>query len=200
MPKVVIDPGHGGHDSGAVGNGVKESALVLSIGRRVRDLLKPHAEVLMTRESDHFVSLSARCHMANDADCDIFVSLHANSAINTDAQGVETFTSGSDASRKLATFILNRHLEAVEQKSRGVKKANFYVIRNTRMPAVLHEFGFVSNVGEAAILDNTANQEKMARALADGVLDYFGINSENGGEPLTLEQRLVRIENHLGLE
>ena len=197
--KVCIDPGHGGHDSGAVGNGVKESALVLSIGRRVRDLLKPHVDVLMTRESDHFVSLSERCHMANDAECDIFLSLHANSAINTDAHGVETFTSGTEESRKLATLILNRHLDAVKQKSRGVKRANFHVLRNTRMPAVLHEFGFVSNVGEAAILDGTANQEKMARDVADGVLDYFQISSADEGEALTLEQRVARLEQHLGL-
>jgi len=197
--KVCIDPGHGGHDSGAVGNGVKESALVLSIGRRVRDLLKPHVEVIMTRESDHFVSLSERCNIANDAACDIFVSLHANSAINTDAHGVETFTSGSDASRKLATLILNRHLEAVEQKNRGVKRANFHVLRNTRMPAVLQELGFVSNTGEAAILDSTANQEKMARAVTDGVLNFFQISSADEVEALTLEQRLVRIEKHLGL-
>ena len=137
--------------------------------------------------------------MANDAECDIFLSLHANSAINTDAHGVETFTSGSDESRKLATLILNRHLDAVKQKSRGVKRANFHVLRNTRMPAVLHEFGFVSNVGEAAILDSTANQEKMAQAVANGVLDYFQISLANEDEALTLEQRVARLEQHLGL-
>lgn len=197
--KVCIDPGHGGSDSGATDNGIKESALVLSIGRRVRDLLEPHLEVLMTRDRDHFVSLSERCRMANDAGVDIFVSLHANSATNTDAHGVETFTSGSEESRKLATLVLNRHLEAIPQRNRGVKQANFHVLRNTRMPAVLHEFGFVSNTGEAAILDNPGNQESMAQAVADGVLDYFGISSEQDSQSLTLEERVARLEQHLGI-
>lgn len=193
--KVCIDPGHGGSDSGATDNGIKESELVLSIGRRVRDLLDPHVEVLMTRDRDHFVSLSERCRMANEAGVDIYVSLHANSADNKDAHGVETFTSGSPASEKLAKLILNRHLTAIPQRNRGVKQASFYVLRHTSMPAVLHEFGFVSNTGEAAIMDNPANQEGMAQAVTDGVLDYFGI----GSQALTLEDRVARIENHLGI-
>jgi len=197
--KVCIDPGHGGHDSGAVGNSIRESELVLSIGRRVRDLLKPYLTVIMTRDKDHFVSLSERCRMANDAGVDIYISLHANSAENADAHGVETFTSGSPASEKLAKLMLNAHLTAIPQRNRGVKQASFYVLRHTSMPAVLHEFGFVSNTGEAAILDSADNQEKMARAVADSVLAYFGISPEDDGEALTIEQRVARLEQHLGL-
>lgn len=197
--KVCIDPGHGGHDPGACGNGIKESELVLSIGRKVRDLLKPYISVLMTRDKDHFVSLSERCRMAHDAGADIYVSLHANSAENTDAHGVETFTSGSPSSENLAKLMLAAHLTTIPQRNRGVKQASFYVLRHTSMPAVLHELGFVSNTGDAAILDNPDNQEKMARAVADSVLAYFGISAEDDGEALTLEQRVARLEQHLGL-
>lgn len=199
MKKVCIDPGHGGHDPGACANSIRESDLVLTIALMARDMLESHVDVLMTRDNDQFVSLSERCNMANDADCDIFVSLHANCAINTDAHGVETFTSGSEESRKLAMNILMRHLEAVSQRNRGVKKANFHVIRNTTMPAVLHEFGFVSNLNEAERLLDEDNQKRMARAVADGVLDYFAEHTTSNNQALTLEERVAKIEHHLGL-
>jgi len=199
MPRLCIDPGHGGHDPGACANSIRESDLVLDIGLMVRDMLTPHFDVMMTRESDHFVSLSERCNMANDAECDIFVSLHANSAINTDAHGVETFTSGTEESRKLAMAILMSHLAAVPQRNRGVKKAKFHVLRNTHSPAALHEFGFVSNLNEAQRLLDEDTKQLMARAVADGVLDYFADIISSNIPALTLEDRVARIENHLGL-
>lgn len=201
MPTVVIDCGHGGSDSGAVGssNGLFESHAVLDIGLIVRDILRPHVDVLMTRETDEFVSLPERCRIANDADADIFVSIHLNSA-TTDANGFEVFTSGSDASVQLAGNVLNAHAQTFpQQRNRGVKQASFYVLVNTTMPAILWEGCFLSNADENDWVSDDSVRVDMAQAIADGVLAYYGISDSDSDQELTLEQRVVRIEEHLGL-
>lgn len=199
MPKVCIDPGHGGSDPGALGvNGDFESRLVLKIGLMVRDLIAPRCEVLMTRKDDTFVSLSERCRMANDWGADIYVSIHFNSA-TPDAHGWEVFTSGSTGSRKLASDLAGAHSEEFpEQKARGIKQAGFYVIKETDMPAVLWEGGFISNAKEAEWINQHETQVRMADALAQGIISHLGIT--DAPSALTLEERVVRIENHLGLE
>lgn len=202
MPTVVIDCGHGGSDSGAVGvsNGLFESYAVLDIGLIVRDILRTHFDVIMTRETDEFVSLPERCRIANDADAAIFISLHLNSATNSDASGVEVFTSGSDESVRLAGHVLNAHTQAFQQqRNRGVKRASFYVLKHTTMPAVLWEGCFLSNVDENDWVSNDSVRVDMAQAIADGVFSYYGIGEGESEQSLTLEDRVVRIEKHLGL-
>ena len=199
MPSICIDPGHGAEDSGAVGtNGLFESLAVLDIGLMVRDILRPHMDVIMTREGDTFVSLPERCRVANNADVDIFVSIHLNSATNAEANGFEVFTSGSDESVRLAGNVLNAHaLTFQQQRNRGVKKQSFHVLVNTAMPAILWEGCFLSNRQEAEWAADDSVRVSMAQAISDGVLAYFGIAESN--QELTLEERVARIENHLGL-
>ena len=199
--KVCIDPGHGGEDSGAVGvsNGYFESHGVLDIGLRLRELLLPHMEVMMTRDTDEFVSLSQRCKVANNdpAGVDIFVSIHLNSA-DTDASGWEVFTSGSTKSRELANDIGYRQAECFPlQKNRGVKQEGFYVLRNTKMPAVLWEGCFLSNYEESKWVTEDDTRQAMAVSICLGVLDYFNITTDN--QQTTLEERVAKIERHLGL-
>ena len=200
--KVCIDPGHGGEDSGAVGvsNGYFESHGVLDIGLRLRELLLPQMEVVMTRDVDEFVSLSQRCKLANNdpAGVDLFVSIHLNSA-DTDASGWEVFTSGSTKSRQLANEI--GYMQAVHfplQKNRGVKQEGFYVLRNTTMPAVLWEGCFLSNYEESKWITLDETRQQMAEAIACGIFEYLGIEQNQNGS-LTLEQRVTKIERHLGL-
>lgn len=199
--KVCIDPGHGGEDSGAVGvsNGYFESHGVLDIGLRLRELLLPHMEVMMTRDTDEFVSLSQRCKVANNdpAGVDVFVSIHLNSA-DTDASGWEVFTSGSTKSRELANDIGYRQAECFPlQKNRGVKQEGFYVLRNTKMPAVLWEGCFLSNYEESKWVTEDDTRQAMAVSICLGVLDYFNITTAN--QQTTLEERVTKIERHLGL-
>lgn len=197
--KITIDCGHGGEDSGATGsfNGLFESHAVLDIGLKLKVLLETYVDVQMIRESDTFVSLPERCRMANEWGADIFVSIHLNSA-TSDASGFEVFTSGSTGSRDLANKVGYRHAEAFpNQKNRGVKTAGFYVLKHTDMAAILTEGCFLSNDAENQWVSLDETRQQMAQAICLGILDYFNINSNK--PELTLEERVVRIEDHLGL-
>ena len=202
--KVCIDPGHGGEDSGAVGvsNGYFESHGVLDIGLRLRELLLPHMEVMMTRDTDEFVSLSERCQMANEQSVpvDIYVSIHLNSA-QTKASGWEVFTSGSTKSVELANKIGYRHAERFPtQKNRGIKRQSFYVLKSTKMPAVLWEGCFLSDPTESDWVTKDETRQEMAEAIAGGVFDFFGIKKNiDGTLNLSIGERVAKIERHLGL-
>lgn len=197
--KVCLDAGHGGSDSGArsVVDGYFESTCVLDVALKSRALLLPHLDVHMTRETDEFVSLSQRARMANEWGVDIFVSLHCNSA-STDGKGFEVFSSrGYTRSDELVIKLANRHIEAFpNQTNRGIKEANFYVLKHTAMPAALLEFGFLSNREEAAWLSSESVRQEIAQAMSLGILDYFGIKADS---PVTLEDRIAKIEKHLGI-
>jgi N-acetylmuramoyl-L-alanine amidase len=182
-PTVVIDVGHGGTDRGARGHipYCEEKKICLLTARLVRQYLDQLGyHVVMTRNTDAFVSLPRRVELASQAQANIFVSIHYNSSRATEAQGVEVFFCDSkenktrtSASRKLADAILGRVIRRTSAHSRGVKKGNFYVIRETSMPAVLVEGGFISNPDERALLKSRDYQERIARGIADGIDQYF---------------------------
>ncbi|NJO75052.1 MAG: N-acetylmuramoyl-L-alanine amidase [Leptolyngbyaceae cyanobacterium RM1_406_9] len=169
---VVIDPGHGGRDPGAIGiGGLREKDVVLSISRQVADLLEREGiQVVMTRADDRALELSTRVQMAQRANANYFVSIHAN-ALNMsrpDVNGVETFYHRSG--RELAQSIQNSIMQSVNMNNRGVKQANFYVLRNTSMPSVLVEVGFVTGRDDAAKLRDAGFQTTMAGAIARGIV------------------------------
>jgi N-acetylmuramoyl-L-alanine amidase len=182
-PTVVIDPGHGGHDRGAREEKpfCEEKRISLQTARLVKKYLDQLGyRVIMTRETDAFVPLSRRVEIAKQADSQIFVSLHFNSARNPTAQGVEVFFHEGQgekvratASKRLAESVLMRVIRRTSAQSRGVKKGNFYVIRESMMPAILLEGGFISNPTERANLRLLEYQEKIARGVADGIDFYF---------------------------
>jgi len=198
MKRIVIDPGHGGQDSGAVGGGLRESDVVLSIAYKVRDILKHSFDVFMTRDSDTFVSLNYRSSYANNlGDVAAFVSIHCNSASSTSATGWEIFTSkGETEADKLAASIGKRYASKFTIPARGLKQANFSVLQHTTMSAVLVECCFLSNAEEAQWISSDEIQQQHAEAIADGILDHFGLDNKTA---LTLEQRVARIEKHLDL-
>ena len=180
---IVIDPGHGAHDIGAAGYGsLNEKDVVLDTGLRVQSLLNNTPfNVIMTRSTDIFHSLSARAVIANKANADIFVSIHAN-GFNGKANGSETFYYGKastnsrvEESKKLAGYIQVRLLEAMGTKDRGVKPGNYAVIRETTMPAVLVELGFIDNKDDYAKLSTTTYRQKAAEAIYYGILDYYKV-------------------------
>ena len=199
MKRIVLDPGHGDTDSGAVSiDGLRESDVVLSIAYKVRDILKHSFDVYMTRDSDTFVSLNYRSSYANNlGDVAAFVSIHCNSASNTSATGWEIFTSkGNTGADALAASIGKRYASRFTIPARGLKEANFSVLQHTNMPAVLVECCFLSNAEEAQWISSDEIQQQHAEAIADGIIDHFGLDSKPA---LTLEQRVARLEKHLDL-
>jgi N-acetylmuramoyl-L-alanine amidase len=173
---VVIDPGHGGRDPGAVGiGGLQEKQVIFPISLRVAELLEQQGVVVvMTRREDITLDLQARVDIANRARGNIFVSIHANaiSMSRPDVNGVETYFA-SESGRRLAATIQSNMLAATGMRDRGVKQARFYVIRHTNMPAALVEVGFVTGAQDAPRLADPAWRETAAQAIARGILQYI---------------------------
>lgn len=175
-PVVVIDPGHGGPDPGAVGiGGLRETDIVLDIGQQVTSLLERQGiTVVLTRNGEYDLGLEPRVQMAQQANATIFVSIHANAmpANRSDISGIETYY--YDSGKQLAAVIHQTILEDTGAHDRRIRQARFYVIRRTTMPAVLVEVGFVTGVEDAAQLNTSAYRSRMAAAIARGILRYLG--------------------------
>ena len=197
MKIVCLDPGHGGSDPGACGPTLRESDQTLDVCLRAREILKPYCNVIMTRTDDEYVGLTARAEISNRNDADAFISYHFNSAENP-ADGFELFTTPQqNNSDKLAACIWKAHRKQFpSQTDRGVKQANFTVIAKAACPAVLVEGEFIHTLSGEAFVESEKNRQKMAHAVADGVLAYLGLDT---APVLTLEQRVDRIENHLNI-
>ncbi|MFD1929319.1 N-acetylmuramoyl-L-alanine amidase [Sporosarcina siberiensis] len=181
LPKrhIAIDAGHGGYDPGAAGNGLVEKIVTLEVAKKVEKLLeKENVKVKMTRESDVYVGLEERVNIASKANVDAFVSIHMNSFSNGNASGTESFyrlanvsTKVSD-SKQLTTFIQNRLYKALNTTNRGVKTANFAVLRTT-FPSTLIELAFISNKSDAGKLGSEQYQDISAQAITAGIMDYY---------------------------
>ena len=172
---VIIDPGHGGKDSGAIGiGGVLEKDVILPIGKRITEVLERNGiQVIMTRDSDYFVTLPGRVTMAERANADVFVSIHANSAgaNRPEVSGLETYH--YDSGLRLAQIVHSKILQSLNVRDRKVRKARFYVLRKTSMPSILVETGFLTGRDDAAKLRTSAYQNQMADAIAQGILQYL---------------------------
>lgn len=176
MNKIHLDFGHGGTDPGALGNGLKEKDLTLAIGKKVDAILKKHGLVIVnSRTTDTTVSLTTRSTKANKENVKIFISIHINAFKDPKANGVETFSyPGSKEGAKLAKAIQDELVKAkLFKTNRGVKTANFHVLRETKVPAALTELGFITNADDAHVLKT--RQDDVANAVARGILNYLGI-------------------------
>jgi len=176
---VVLDPGHGGIDSGAIGiTGLMEKEVNLAVAEYLKDMLDDAgARVEMTRSGDHSVSSSNRVYKANDKKADVFVSIHANSFSNPESNGIETYycsnSDDSEASKFLAQQLQRELISALELRDRGVKANSFTVLRDTEMPSALVEIGFLSNREEEELLRKEETREKAAEALFKGLEAYL---------------------------
>ncbi len=172
---VMIDPGHGGPDPGAIGiGGLREKDVVLPISLQTAAILQQQGVlVMMTRVDDRDLGLEPRVQMAEQVRATLFVSIHANSigAGNPGVNGLETYYYASGD--RLAQVIHRHILQFTGARDRGVKQARFYVLRKTSMPSVLVETGFVSGYEDAARLQNPASQSQIAGAIATGILQYL---------------------------
>jgi len=176
--RVVIDPGHGGPDPGAVGiGGLRETDVVLDVSLQVAQLLQARGiSVSMTRTSEVDVDLPPRVALANSIGAHVFVSLHANalSLDRPDVNGVETFFFEGGSSQRLASIIQER-LMAVSPGTpdRGARPGRFYVIRRTTMPSALAEMGFVTGELDAPRLADPNFRRRLAQAVATAILEYL---------------------------
>ena len=223
---VVIDPGHGGKQNGAVSpGGLKEKDLVLDVALRTARALgrEKGVEVVMTRTKDEEVSLWDRVNIANEVRADLFVSIHANAFVTPELGGVETFFHSIDASgeeaRRVASFenepggeqeeavpdtlrfilqdiqqaerlrassrlahvVQEKLARAVPFENRGVMQADFIVLRGTQMASVLLELGFLTNPHEEKVLAKDFIRSEIARAIRDGVLDFWEVIKRKQG-------------------
>ena len=186
---IVIDPGHGGEDSGAIGpTGVTEKSLTLRISNELKKMLEGSgAEVLLTRTTDTEVSpkhreandveeLQARCDIANKEKADIFVCIHMDSFTSKVANGTTGFyySKGTASSKKLAQLIQKGVVDKLNTENRGIKSCNFYVLKHTKMPATLIEVAFLSNPEEEKMMNSNAGVKKAAEGIFNGIADFFG--------------------------
>ena len=182
---IIIDAGHGGDDRGtkAASNSPQhdEKALTLATAKMVEKALNTMGyRTLLTRHGDTFVSLNGRTKIANARRATLFVSIHFNSAPSKEAHGVEIFYYRSDndrsrcrLSKQCAEEVLKTITQETGARSRGVKHGNFAVIRETEMPAILIEGGFVTNKAEFEKIRNPAYRQKLAEGIAIGIQHYL---------------------------
>ena len=184
MPKICIDAGHGGHDPGAVNGSIYEKNIALSIALLLDEKLRKQGfNTVLTRDNDEFVELTDRCKIANKNKCDLFISIHLNAG-NSAASGIETLIyKNSRVNSAVAECIQTRLINSTGAVDRGIKeRPDLCVLRETSMPAVLIETGFISNAAELKRLSNAAYQNKMATLIAKSLCTYYGtvyINIDN---------------------
>lgn len=183
-PTVVIDPGHGGKDSGAIGvDRSMEKTWALKTAQRVEGLLRQQGyQVIMTRTRDEYIQLAERARIANDANADIFLSIHFNSGGSEKPRGVEVlYASENNVSlkkqagdqRRLANEVLKSVLKETGMSSRGIKnRPELAVLRLTKMNAALVEGGFMSNPDEMDIIKSDAYLDKLARGIVNGIVNF----------------------------
>ena len=173
--KICVDAGHGGRDPGAIGTEpieLQEKHFNLDLSRILEEELEHNGHwVIMTRRRDRTLSLPARASFANQHDAELFVSIHANAATDPGVEGMEVFHfPGSPRSHERADNVLSELLaEFSGHRNRGVKEANFSVLRLTAMPALLVECEFLTNPDQLVFLSSNDTQKRLAQAIARGV-------------------------------
>jgi N-acetylmuramoyl-L-alanine amidase len=235
LATIVIDPGHGGEDPGAIGRrGSREKNITLTIARRLKALVdgEPNMRAVLTRDGDYFLALDARVEKAKKVKADLFVSIHADAFVRPDARGSSVFAlSERRATSEAARFLANkenesdliagvnlkgkddhvkrtivdlsqtatidyslrlgdavlRQLGTVNTLHKGkIEQASFHVLKSPYIPSILVETAFISNPEEEKRLSDHAYQDKLARAVLEGIRDYFAKNPPRPASPLAL--------------
>lgn len=168
---VVIDPGHGGHDPG----NLNESDIVFKISKALANLSDDKISIILTKDTDKFLSLKERTEFVNNQNADLFVSLHCNTSDNTKVSGVEVFYANDNKNKMRSLgygwLLLNQQLENKVVTEGKMKNANFYVLRESNCPSVVVELGFLSNKEDSARLNAPSGQKEIAKALYEGLLE-----------------------------
>ena len=172
---IVIDPGHGGQDSGAVGSrGALEKKLTLATSKLLYNKLKSAgANVYLTRSNDSYVSLSSRVATSHYRNAQAFISLHFDSMSDKSASGTTFYYFNSQKDARLASRLNSEVVKQTKLRDRGVRFGNFHVLRENHAPAALLELGFLSNRAEELTIQTTSYQERAAQGIFNGLAQYF---------------------------
>ena len=179
--KIFIDPGHGGQDSGATGNGLREKELTLEIATHIKNLLLAeynNVTVKMSRTDDSYVTLTERTSSANAWGADYFLSIHINAG---GGEGYEDYIYPgiSGVTKAYQSNIHSEVMKLVNFKDRGMKTANFHVLRESNMPALLTENGFIDNSRDATKLKSASFIDAIARGHVNGIAKSFALTKKN---------------------
>lgn len=192
---VVIDAGHGGHDRGGIaGQRVSEAMMNLDVALRLRSVLQSYGyRVVMTRDSDVFIPLGMRVAIGNSYRDAIFVCIHFNATPRRSASGIETYFYSSQ-SLGLASAIHYYVAGGAPSENRGVRRRGFYVLRNTRIPSVLVECGFLTNPTEAGYAQNSAYRQKLAFEIAHGIQNRSSVARIAGATRIVSSSSSTELE------
>lgn len=196
MLDLMIDAGHGGKDPGAVGpTGLQEKDVTLKLASKVGNLLTAQGvKIGYTRTTDVFVELDDRADMANKAEARFFLSIHINSASSATATGTETYAyAPGGQGEKLAKAVQSNLVANIKLPDRGVKFANFAVLRETEMPAALTEVCFICNPNEEALLKDDTFLNKVALGIAKGIVSFLGLTWKDSAPQQSQQQNLTPI-------
>ncbi|MCQ2378702.1 MAG: N-acetylmuramoyl-L-alanine amidase [Victivallaceae bacterium] len=177
--RILVDPGHGGKDTGAKGAKLVEKEVNLLLGAEiVRNLNERGFSARLSRETDVFYTLPERVAMAES--CDLFISVHHNASLSRDAVGIETFApetprAGQMESFYLAFLIQRNLVRRLHETDRGVKSARFFVLERTKVPAVLLEAGFLSNAADEDKIADPRRRREIAVAVADALVEFYRV-------------------------
>ncbi|MDC3415629.1 N-acetylmuramoyl-L-alanine amidase [Aquibacillus salsiterrae] len=172
---IVLDAGHGGYDVGAIGiSGNYEKDYTFTTAKKIKQLLEVlGANVVLTRKTDHYYSLSGRAIISNLVNADAFISIHYNSTPQfPEVVGVGSYYY-SESNQRFAEIMQWSILDSTKMKNRGVQYANFQVLRENHQPALLLELGFISNQAEESKIQSEIFQNKMANGIVSGLINYF---------------------------
>ncbi len=175
--KVVIDPGHGGYDTGAQYGGYDEKDITLVISQKLKKSLEEKGiKAFLTREEDSFLSLAERVDITNSIRPHVFISIHANAMKTSRAiRGVETYY-WNKQSQKLAYHVHKGVLNSIQIPDHFIRKAQFFVIKHTSVPAVLAELAFLSNHDDRQLLTSSSTQDQYAKALTEAILKFLDVD------------------------
>ncbi|MBO1006009.1 N-acetylmuramoyl-L-alanine amidase, partial [Pseudogracilibacillus auburnensis] len=176
--KIFIDPGHGGNDSGATGNGLREKDLTLAISKSIADYLinnYSNVEVRLSRTNDTFITLEDRAKMANSWKADYFLSAHINAGGGTGFESYVHPTNNSNQSKKYQDIVHENVAKEAGERDRGKKTADFSVLRNTDMPAILLEYLFIDSKSDSEKLKQQSYINKLGKATAEGIAKAFNL-------------------------
>ncbi|MCK8826257.1 N-acetylmuramoyl-L-alanine amidase [Natroniella acetigena] len=179
--KIIVDAGHGGIDAGANRKGVLEKDINLAIAKNLANFLnRGSLEIIMTRTEDKLYNddrnqdIINRVKIANESGAELLISIHTNSFPSSTSFGGQTFYKpNSEESKKLASAIQEKLIEIQPENYRKIKSAPYYILRKSKIPAVIVEVGFISNPEDRERLTDQEEQQKIARGIGEGVINYF---------------------------
>ena len=171
MYNIIVDCGHGGKDSGAIGLDIREKDYTLIKGKKIKEKLKDYnCNILLTRSTDKFLSLEERCNFSNNNNGKIFISIHCNAHTNQNANGFESYSYNGN---RLQDVLHEPIIKRVNIKDRGKKTNNFYVLKNTKCSACLLELGFITNKQDSEILNE--NIYEFSYAISKAIIDHLSL-------------------------